>query len=74
MADTGANLNIVGRKVAKDNDLRITKLKAPKQIVDASGNLLDIVGECSFYVKLDVFSGRIKKMDSMVLRGNTVDL
>ena len=60
LADTGANLNIVGLEVARDNNLHITKLKAPKQIVEASGNLLDIVGECSLYVKIDVFSDRIK--------------
>ena len=37
------------------------------------GSQLDIVGECSFYVKMDIFSGRIKKMDAMVLCGNSVD-
>ena len=62
LADTGANLNIVGLEVARDNNLCITKLKAPKQIVDASGNLLDIVGVCSFYFKIDIFAGRIKKI------------
>ena len=72
-ADTGANLNIVGLQVARDNKLRITKIKTPKQIIDASRNPLDIVGECSFYVKLDVFAGKLKKMDAMVLRGNDVD-
>ena len=57
LADTGANLNVVSLQVARDNKLRITKIPTPKQIIDTSGNPLDIVGERTFYVKLYIFAG-----------------
>ena len=59
-----ATLNIIGLEVAKDNQLRITKLKAARRIVEASGNTLDIIIETSFYVKLDNFGGNVKRMNS----------
>ena len=34
---------------------------------------MDIIGETSFYVKLDNFGGKVKTMNAMVLRGNNVD-
>ena len=59
--------------MAKDNHLKMTKLKTVRKIIEASGNTLDIIGETSFFVKLDVFGGKVKNMDAMVLRGNTID-
>ena len=60
--DTGATLNIIGLQVARDNQLRITKLKAARRIVEASWNTLDIIGEKYFYVKLDNFGGKAKRL------------
>ena len=68
--DTGATLNILGLEVAKCNGLKITKLTKPSRIAEASGHFLDIVGECSMFIKLDIFGGKSKRMDAMVLRGN----
>ena len=57
--DTGATVCIIGLEVAKDNNLKISKLKSPRNIIKASGAPFDIVGECNFYIKLSVL-GKIK--------------
>ena len=58
--------------MAKDNGLKISKLKTPRNIIEASGAKLDIVGQCEFFVKLRVL-GKTKKLNCLVLRGNSVD-
>ena len=47
LPDTGATINIIGLEVAKDNQLRITKLKAARRIVEAPRNR-DIIKETFF--------------------------
>ena len=54
--DTGAS---VSQKVAQDNQIQMTRLNTPRNIYEASGNPLDIIGESEFYVKLPVL-GKIK--------------
>ena len=58
--------------MAKDNNFKINKLKSPRNIIEASGAPLDIVGECDFYIKLSVL-GKTKKVNCLVLRGNEID-
>ena len=70
LTDTGATLNIIGLEVAKDNGLKLTKLIKTRRIAEASGNFLDIVGECSMFIKLDIFQRKAKRMGAMVLRAN----
>ena len=70
--DTGATVSIIGLQVAKDNGLKISKLRTPRNIIEASGGKLDIVGQCEFYVKLQVL-GKTKRLNCLVLRGNNVD-
>ena len=70
--DTGATVNIIGLEVARDNGLKISKLKTPRNIIEASGAKLDIVGQCEFYVKLRVL-GKTKKINYLLLRENSVD-
>ena len=43
--DTGASVSIIGQQVAIDNQLHVTKLTTPRNIVEASGAPLDIIGE-----------------------------
>ena len=57
--DTGVSVSIIGQKVAKDNQINVTKLTAPRNIYEASGAPLDIIGESEFYVKLLVL-GKVK--------------
>ena len=72
MFDTGATVSIIGLQVAKDNWLKVNKVKTPHNIVEASGGKLDIVGQCELFVKLAVL-GRTKRLTCLVLRGNKVD-
>ena len=51
--------------------LKISRLKIPRKIVEASGGTLDIVGQCEFYVKFQVL-GKTKHLTCLVLRGNKV--
>ena len=61
VCDTGAMVSIIGLQVARDNGLRVNRLKTPRKIVEASGGTLDIVGQCELFVKLKVL-GRTKRL------------
>ena len=43
LIDSGASLNIIGLTAAKENQLKITKLKTARKVIEASGNQLDII-------------------------------
>ena len=58
--------------MAKENDFKISKLRTACNIIEVSGEKRDIVGQCEFYVKLQVL-GRTKRLNCLVLRGNSVD-
>ena len=70
--DTGASVSIIGEKVAQDNHIQVTRLNTPRNIYEASGAPLDIIGESEFYVKLPVL-GKVKRLTCLVLRGEEVD-
>ena len=70
--DTRATVCIIGLEVVRDNKLKINKLTSPKNIIEASGRPLDIIGQCDFFIKLSVL-GKIKKVNCLVLRGNDID-
>ena len=57
--DTGASVSIIGQKVAQSNDLQVTRLNTPRNIYEASGHPLNIIGEWELYVKLSVL-GKVK--------------
>ena len=42
--DMGATVSIIGQQVATDNHLSVNKLDSPRNIVEASGAKLDIIG------------------------------
>ena len=48
------------------------KLKHERQVTEASGNKLDIIGVCEIYVKLDCLK-KVKVIKCLVLRGSHVD-
>ena len=70
--DTGAGVSIIGEAIAKDNKIKVYKLKTPRKIVEASGNELNIIGSCEIYCKIPIID-TIKKLKCLVLRGNYVD-
>ena len=44
LPDSGASLSIIGLTAAKENNLKITRPKATRKVIEASGNALDIIG------------------------------
>ena len=58
--------------MAQDNHIQVTRLNTPRNIYEASGHPLNIIGECEFYVKLSVL-GKVKRLTCLVLRGAEVD-
>merc|ERR1712055_894113 len=72
LLDSGAQVNIVGEAIAKDAKVKIIKLKKERFVTEASGNRLNIIGVCIFYIKLP-FLKNPKKLECLVLRGKSVD-
>ena len=72
LLDSGAQVNIVGEQLARDARVKIIKLKHDRFVTEASGNRLNIIGVCIFYVKLP-FLRNAKKLECLVLRGKAVD-
>jgi len=70
LCDTGATVSMIGLQVARDNGLRVVRLKTPRKIIEASGETLHIMGQCELFVNLKVLE-RTKHMTC--LRGNQVD-
>merc|ERR1711936_1495026 len=72
LLDSGAQVNIVGEAIARDAKVRIIKLKQERFVTEASGNRLNIIGVCIFYIKLPCLNNP-KKLECLVLRGKSVD-
>merc|ERR1712208_142769 len=72
LLDSGAQVNIVGEAIAKDAKVKIIKLKQERFVTEASGNRLNIIGVCIFYIKLPCLNNP-KKLECLVLRGKSVD-
>ena len=72
LLDSGAQVNIVGETIARDAKVKIIKLKTERFVTEASGNKLNIIGICEFYIKLP-FLKTAKKLECLVLRGSAVD-
>ena len=72
LLDSGAQVNIVGETIARDAKVKIIKLKHDRFVTEASGNRLNIIGVCIFFVKLP-FLRNAKKLECLVLRGEAVD-
>ena len=72
LLDSGAQVNIIGEDIANDSKVKIYKLKQERFVTEASGNLLNIIGVCEIFVKLP-FVKSTKKLECLVLRGNSVD-
>ena len=70
--DSGAGVNIIGENIAIDNQIKVYKLQQKRQIAEASGNLLNIIGSCEIFVKIP-FIKTIKRLECLVLRGKNID-
>ena len=70
--DTGAQVCIMGETMALENKIKIKRLAKPKNIHEASGAKLDIIGSATLFVKLESI-GKIKRLTCFILRANIVD-
>merc|ERR1712215_407674 len=58
--------------MAQENKLTIKSLSKPKNVHDASGAKLDIIGTADMFVKIEAI-GKTKKLRCLILRGSGVD-
>ena len=45
LLDTGASINIIPEQTNKENGIKIVRFDKPRFVIDASGNMLNIVGK-----------------------------
>ena len=70
--DSGASVSIMGETMAQENKLTIKKLSKPKNVHEASGAKLDIIGTADMFVKIAAV-GKTKQLRCLILRGSSVD-
>ena len=70
--DSEASVSIMGEIMARENNLTIRRLARPRNVHEASGAKLDIIGTADMFVKLRAI-GKIKKLRCLILRGRSVD-
>ena len=63
---------IIGAVICREQKIPIRPLSNNMTITDASGRALNIVGTSTFYVKSQVFGGRMKRVKAAVLEGNEI--
>merc|ERR1712208_26868 len=51
--DSGASVSIMGEIMARENKLTIIRLTKPKNVHEASGAKLDIIGTADMFVKIE---------------------
>ena len=70
--DSGASVSIMGEIMARENKLTIRRLARPRNVHEASGAKLDIIGTADMFVKIRAI-GKTKKLRCLILRGSNVD-
>ena len=59
--DSGASVSIMGEIMARENKLTIRRLSKPRNVHEASGAKLDIIGTADMFVKIRAI-GKTKKL------------
>ena len=70
--DLGASVSIMAEIMARENKLTIRRLSKPKNVHEASGAKLDIIGTADMFVKIAAI-GKTKKLRCLILRESGVD-
>ena len=73
LMDSGAQVCIMGELMARESRLTIKSLTKPRNVYEASGSRLDIIGTSDMWVKIDAI-GKMKKLRCLILRGSGVDI
>merc|ERR1712090_30356 len=69
LMDSGAQVCIMGETMAIENRLEMKSLTKPRNVHEASGRILDIIGTADMWVKI----AAIKKLRCLILRVSGVD-
>ena len=72
LMDSGAQVCIMGEAMATDNKLEIKSLTKPRNVHEASGRRLDIIGTADMWVKIAAIN-TMKRLRCLILRGSGVD-
>ena len=70
--DSGAQVCIMGETMALENKLEIKSLTKPRNVHEASGRRLDIIGTADMWVKIAAIN-TMKRLRCLILRGSGVD-
>ena len=70
--DSGASVSIMGEIMARENKLTIRRLSKPRNVHEASGIKLDIIGTADMFVKIAAV-GKTKQLRCLILQGSGVD-
>merc|ERR1711867_157612 len=58
LLDTGAGVNLAGEDIIKDSGIKIYELQSERKVTEASVTILDIIGVCEMYIKLNCLKRR----------------
>ena len=73
IADSGYSFPVVSDQLVKKLGIRIKPFKRPVNIIEASGNSLNLLGSEILFIQSQVLGNRIELVEAAVLEGNTVD-
>ena len=75
IADTGCSFSIINSQIIHKLGIKVRPFKNPINIVEASGNSLDLEGSAKFYIKVPQVLGedQFYPMEAAVLSGNQTD-
>merc|ERR1712208_259258 len=72
LMDSGAQVCIMGETMALEKRLEIKSLTKPRNVHEASGRRLDIIGTADMWVKVAAIN-TMKRLRCLILRGSGVD-
>ena len=70
--DSGASVSLMWEQIACENNLTIKCLDKTRNVHEASGKKLDIIGSCDMYIKLKVLV-KTKHLRCLILRGHNMN-
>ena len=73
IADTGCSFPVVSDKIVTKLGIKIRPFENPINIIDGSGNSLQLLGSSILYVNSQVLGDRVEAVETAVLCNNEVD-
>ena len=75
MADTGCSFSIINSQIVHKLNIQVRPFNHPINIIEASGNSLNLKGSTKFYIKVPLVLGedQIYPVEAAVLCGNQTD-